>query len=374
MEKPTFGEKFRALLATGRVANLPTVWSNVLVGFWLASSMYGYYTSGETSNFLFRYFLLICTATAASLLYFGGCLLGDWRDYQFDCQNRPNRPLPKGVLKPGSVAFIGFVSLALGLCLGSTATVVSALSVYVDSWATCIRLFTSGEVLEAIQVHEILTTSVLTICILLYAFFHKRSRLLALPLMATCRMLLVVFAVSMAFKHFFSSTSAKSNWSLEFDWFTPWLLIIAGCVGFYTLLLSSVAATESRPGKFGPQKILGICMLLIPLSVYFFIPIITTHSQSLALQQQYFYESDPQVLEASSGHIFTIVILLIYVIWTLMALRALKTSKPAYVSRALAGFCLLDACFVAAFAPGIALLCLVFFGLALLLQKVTPAT
>jgi hypothetical protein len=69
-----------------------------------------------------------------------------------------------------------------------------------------------------------------------------------------------------------------------------------------------------------------------------------------------------------------IICLLLCYAWLAYALHGLKSSKPAFVSRALAGFCLLDACFAAAFAPHIALICLGLFALALLFQRVTPAT
>ncbi|MGB1260421.1 MAG: hypothetical protein ACPG6P_10295, partial [Akkermansiaceae bacterium] len=83
MENATFGEKFRALLATGRVANLPTVWSNVLVVFWLSSELRSFTSLGAPSDPA-HYYVLIIACVAASLLYIGGCWLGDCRDAEFD--------------------------------------------------------------------------------------------------------------------------------------------------------------------------------------------------------------------------------------------------------------------------------------------------
>ncbi|MGB0775942.1 MAG: hypothetical protein ACPGUY_08850, partial [Akkermansiaceae bacterium] len=71
MENATFGEKFRALLATGRVANLPTVWSNVLVVFWLSSELRSFTSLGAPSDPA-HYYVLIIACVAASLLYIGG--------------------------------------------------------------------------------------------------------------------------------------------------------------------------------------------------------------------------------------------------------------------------------------------------------------
>ena len=56
------------------------------------------------------------------------------------------------------------------------------------------------------------------------------------------------------------------------------------------------------------------------------------------------------------------------------AIQASSRQKPAFVSNALAGFCLLDACIASTFSLPLTLVCFGLFGLALLLQKVTPAT
>ena len=91
----TFGEKFRALLATGRMANLPTVWSNVLVGFWLASALNSSYLStlsGINLRLVFLGFILI----VASCIYVGGCFLGDARDIHFDKKIAPTDLSHKG--------------------------------------------------------------------------------------------------------------------------------------------------------------------------------------------------------------------------------------------------------------------------------------
>ena len=65
---PTAGDKFNALLATGRVANLPTVWSNVLVAYWFATQIKGIDLSvfGYTSNLDF--WLILFTLCATSCL------------------------------------------------------------------------------------------------------------------------------------------------------------------------------------------------------------------------------------------------------------------------------------------------------------------
>ena len=131
------------------------------------------------------------------------------------------------------------------------------------------------------------------------------------------------------------------------------LLPIAFCVGLYTFCLSSVAATESNDHPFSYRKILFVGMLALP-----FIAI-----TALKGQASFAHQGLP---------IFGATV--IYIAWLIYSFTILPKSKPAFVSNALAGFCLLDACIAATFSLPIALICLVFFGLALLLQKVTPAT
>ena len=84
--------KISAILATGRISNLPTVWSNLLVAFLFAGSL-------TTANLTL--FALACLS--ASLLYVGGCFLGDAIDVEFDLTHKPERPIPSGILERKSV-------------------------------------------------------------------------------------------------------------------------------------------------------------------------------------------------------------------------------------------------------------------------------
>ena len=68
----------RALLALGRVSNLPTIWSNCLAGWWL----------GGGGNDRELPFLL----AGSTFLYLGGAFLNDAFDAEFDRQHRPAGP------------------------------------------------------------------------------------------------------------------------------------------------------------------------------------------------------------------------------------------------------------------------------------------
>jgi 4-hydroxybenzoate polyprenyltransferase len=297
---PTFGQKFLALLATGRVANLPTVWSNVFIGYFLLNSHY----SALSSEFFPSLGLGLLST---SLLYLGGCVLGDYRDAEFDTLQRPNRPIPQGILKLNTVKWVAIISLVSGFLLG------------------CLTLTNPAHLLP------LALLSLLSLAIISYAISHKKNRRFALINMALCRSLLILFACSLAVIEL-SVTH----------------IVIAISIGLYTFFLSSVAATESTPGQINFRKPLFIGMASLPI-----LAIIAIKPESLS---------------------YSIGASLIYLLWLTRSFTILPHSKPAFVSNALAGFCLLDACIASTFSLPLTLVCFGLFGLALLLQKITPAT
>ena len=111
---PTKGETLSALLASGRIANLPTVWSNVLVAFWLSSSLIPLHQSSDYDDGT-RLLALLITILAASMIYVGGCLLGDAVDAEFDQKHRPQRPIPSGILSAVYVKLVALLLLAVAL-------------------------------------------------------------------------------------------------------------------------------------------------------------------------------------------------------------------------------------------------------------------
>jgi hypothetical protein len=176
------------LLTLGRVANLPTIWSNCLAA-WLLGG-------GGTWA---RFALL---STGATLLYTGGMFLNDAFDEKFDRRFRPERPIPVGQIDRRSVWLIGSSSLALGslawLMLGIVSGGFGAL---------------------------------LVSCIVLYDATHKRSSLGPL-LMSGCRCLLYLAA----------GAAAHAGWS-------PALIVRALALAAYISGISYLARGESRPGR-----------------------------------------------------------------------------------------------------------------------------
>ena len=89
-------------LLLGRVSNLPTVWTNTLAGATLAGAAIA---PGR----------VILLAAAFSLLYTGGMYLNDAFDRKVDARERPERPIPSGRVRAGSVFAIGFGLLGMGI-------------------------------------------------------------------------------------------------------------------------------------------------------------------------------------------------------------------------------------------------------------------
>ncbi len=108
------------LLAMSRFANLPTVWSNGLLGI-----LVGWAAFRDQAHLCPTCLTLI--GVALSCLYLGGCFFNDWHDLDFDTKTRPDRPIPSGrwprqtilifsiLLMGGGLALSTFVSLPAGL-------------------------------------------------------------------------------------------------------------------------------------------------------------------------------------------------------------------------------------------------------------------
>lgn len=88
-------------LRLGRVSNLPTVWTNVAAGMALSGAG-------------FAIEILAGVALAMSLFYVGGMYLNDAFDRDIDARERPERPIPSGLVPAGTVFQIGFALLAAG--------------------------------------------------------------------------------------------------------------------------------------------------------------------------------------------------------------------------------------------------------------------
>ncbi|MEO5916442.1 MAG: UbiA family prenyltransferase [Luteolibacter sp.] len=148
-----------ALLSTARVANVPSVVSNVWVGVVLGIVMRVYAEEWiPSAPWVPAGFL----AVAGVLLYIGGNFFNDWMDHKWDAEHRPERALPRGLFPTRLYA-------ALAVCLmGAGVTVAGAVNLR------------SGMVAGGI-----------VFWIIVYTVWHKRSAWAVVP-MGMCRALLPV--------------------------------------------------------------------------------------------------------------------------------------------------------------------------------------
>ena len=153
----------RTFLKLGRVAGLPTIWSNCLAGWWLGGR-----DNVEKLPILFL---------GATFLYLGGTFLNDAFDASYDRQHRHGYPIPSGTVSLEFVRGLGLAWLALG----------------------CICWLQFGSVTSSLAI-------VLVLCILLFNAIH-RLLTFSPALLAICRVVLYMAAASTA-------SNSVTGWSI----------------------------------------------------------------------------------------------------------------------------------------------------------------
>lgn len=128
--------RLRAYLGLGRVSNLPTVWTNVAAGIVLSRAPVDVAAAAR---------LIV----ALSLFYVAGMFLNDAFDRDVDGVERPERPIPSGIVTATEVFLAGGVLMAGGFALVAwnrvalaqtswaplgSAAVLAALIVVYDAW------------------------------------------------------------------------------------------------------------------------------------------------------------------------------------------------------------------------------------------------
>ncbi|WAC17976.1 UbiA family prenyltransferase [Luteolibacter sp. SL250] len=162
--------RIRPLLATARIANVPSVASNVWVGIAIGSIVQRWEHGGQPV-WLHAVLLIL----AGVFLYIGGNFLNDWHDRDWDAKNRPERALPAGLFSPATYLLIALLCGAAGLVL--------ALLV---SWKCAV------------------VAALIILLIVIYTRWHKKAAWAVIP-MGLCRALLPVmgfvgFAVIVRFR------------------------------------------------------------------------------------------------------------------------------------------------------------------------------
>ena len=143
--------RLRDLLATARVANLPSVAANVMLGFMLGAWHWGFDPAAMDPR------PLILLIGSGICLYLAGTFANDWSDLAWDRDHRPERALPAGRFRPATYAGAATAFSIAGLLLASLAS-AAALTV----------------------------ATVLLLLVATYTWLHKRTAWAVLP-MGLCR-------------------------------------------------------------------------------------------------------------------------------------------------------------------------------------------
>lgn len=280
-------------LRLGRVSNLPTVWTNVAAGMALSGA-------------LLSPPLFLALALAFSLFYLAGMYLNDAFDREIDARERPERPIPAGLVSARTVFATGFGLLAAGWLL------LVAIG-YLPGEGTGWRGPLAGALLAA--------------AILLYDAWHKGNPLSPL-LMGLCRLLVYLGAGAAA------AAALPAG-----------LLIAAGVALAYLIGLTYAAKQENlqQIGKLWPLGFLA-------LPVIYALWTAATGGPAGILAAFAFI--------AWQGYALSFL------------LRPERRDVPRAVVSLIAGLCLLDALFViAAGQPALALFAAAAFLLTLALQR-----
>jgi 4-hydroxybenzoate polyprenyltransferase len=213
------------LLAMSRFANLPTVWSNALLGGLLGLVF-------AKLDLLLDPLRFIPILLSPSLLYLGGCFFNDWHDFDFDRKTRPDRPLPSGRWQRRTVFALAGGFMALGLILSFFLSLASGYC----------GLGIVG-------------------CILIYTRWHKRS-LVSLLFMAGARVLIYPLAALA----FLPLISAQESIAL--------FVFLALGMGGYILGISLSARRETASKSEKRENILPVLLLVSP-AIIFSAPLLT---------------------------------------------------------------------------------------------------
>lgn len=201
----------RALVQLARLSNLPTVWSNALVGFSIAG------TAGAAPG------AMALSIAGLSLLYVAGMAINDAADHRRDRAARPDRPIPSGRATPAAAWTMGALCMAAGL--GALAPLGPP--------ALCLGLVLAGSILA-------------------YDLLHARVAA-AVLLMGACRALV------------YPAAAAALAWPID----GAVAGMLGGAMAAYIVVLTWIARRESAgdPGARGRLSLLLPVIALAPVAL-----------------------------------------------------------------------------------------------------------
>lgn len=208
----------RALLELCRISNLPTVWSNAMVGVFAGAMV-------TDIDIEVAWFFFPLAAIPIAMIYCGGMVLNDLLDRHIDQDERPDRPIPSGRV---SVSTARFLSLTL---LGLPVLFIACIDTLNQPMGGG---FHFAGTISAIG---------LVLTVVLYNMVHQKQAL-SVALMALCRVGAVLSAAALV----------AGNELYQFNSNVTYAYGAACTLFVYTLLISIVARNEMQPRWFGGPK------------------------------------------------------------------------------------------------------------------------
>ena len=232
--------KVRALLELCRVSNLPTVWSNAVLGLYAGRHVVQHsFSPGSMPTFTRQINagtieVAFAAAIAMSLIYSAGMVMNDLLDREVDAKERPTRPIPSGRVTVSEARLLAVGLFAFGVAL--------------------IGGFDSPSLLGT-QPLALASAVVLVVLVSAYNMAHQRSAM-AVLLMASCRAA-VVFCCAFL--------GAPGVHLLQYPHAWLFVALPAATLFCYTLAISVVARREVEPGGFGGPKVIMNMIAAMPL-------------------------------------------------------------------------------------------------------------
>lgn len=328
--------KIHVLLSTARVANIPSVVSNVWLGVAIWAILNFTYGCGYVPDVPWE--IVIRLMLAGVCLYVAGNFLNDWMDREWDAQCRPERALPRGLFTPASYRNTACVLGVAGLSLAASVTWVAGV-----------------------------VALVIVTCIVIYTYWHKRSAKAVIP-MGLCRGFLPVMgAMGMA-------EMPIDSWNVGYlGLYAVFSALAGGALFIYIVGLSLNARRESESGPSEsprPERswILFLVSGLLMVSPFLF------SGKTISI-------TTASLIQGLCG-------ILPFGVWLCLCQTRFRRPIPRYVSALLAGIPLLDWIFLLPCSllllaensnqDALSIACFVIpplaFVSALLLQRLAPAT
>ena len=324
--------RLKALLATARIANVPSVIVNVLTGMFLMGFLFDTDSPHWDQQTIFP-------VIAACCLYVAGNFLNDWYDVAWDREHRPERAIPSGLF-PRDL----YLSIAIVL------VIIGGMMSWQVSKTVCF------------------TYAIILCLVIAYTLLHKRHAF-SIWIMGACRAGLYVLGMGAMSAGFRLLRDLLTGWQ---DWqgVAIAITILFPVLGMLSYIagISLLARYESRPADLSSTKWIAALLLLFPLCTHL-APWVGGHYLGFPLSESWV---------GGFG-------ILPFLGWTLFVVCS-KAAVGQKVARLLAGIALVDSLYWLSMGWAVyammgydvilwfSLLPLLAFVLALLLQKIAPAT